>query len=73
MECFDVFNIGECSQYSSTSIPPSEPLSQEHRVWVLIFLELPLGLNVCEVPKRNSWLYDLILKYQNDFIDYEVV
>ena len=40
---------------------------------VYIFLELPLGLNVCEVSKRNSWLYDLILRYQNDFIDYEVV
>ena len=42
MECFDVFNIGECFQYSSTSIPPSEPLSQEHRVWGAHFFGAPI-------------------------------
>ena len=40
---------------------------------ICIALEVPLGLNVCEVPRRNNWLYDFISKVQSDFMDYEVV
>lgn len=49
-----MFNVSEGSNYSSASVPLSEPLSQSHRSRDFHSIGAPNRLKVWEVPKGNS-------------------
>lgn len=53
---FLMFNVSECSDYTSTSMPPSEPCPQSHRAWDLHFIVAPSRAQSVQSSKEKQLL-----------------